>query len=157
MAESKRHLILQQLVDRFKDIEKAVGTDPMIFDYSTVELGPLLDGDARKRTAIGIVPGTEVNDVRFFPIMECKLPVTIEWRITVQAKEKPGVMAEVMLAEVQRVIAMDRTMNGFAIDVKETGNEIDVLSYADKTVNGIVQLLIIYRHDLDEVRTLMGS
>lgn len=120
---------------------------PYKIKFSIVGLGPLGDPDNRKQYAAGIVPGRETKSPFQYPQDQCKLPVAIEFRMTVNKDDfPPGKEAELVLGEVQNRLFIDTTLGGLAVDMHETGNEIDLDSYGDKTVQGVVMVEIIYRH-----------
>lgn len=116
------------------------------FAFSTVEIGPLGDEDQRKRYSLGIVAGPEKE--RFtFPFIECNWTVGVEFRITVNKGDpKPAIMGERALTVCKRVVDLDRTWGGLAVDTKRTGSEIDMTTYGDKTVVGVMFMEIMYRH-----------
>jgi hypothetical protein len=57
-----------------------------------------------------------------------------------------------VLGEIQRRIREDRTLGGLALDVRETGNDLDLDTYADKAIEGAVFLEVRYRHATDNPR-----
>ena len=125
---------------------------PYSVQFTSVEHGPLGDFDNRKRYVAAVVPGRESKQTRY-PLTDCTLPVTIEFRMTIDRGDKrPLVEAERVLGEIQRRIAEDRTLGGLAIDVRETGNDVDLDTYADKAIEGAVFLEVRYRHGTDDPR-----
>ncbi|MCO5157872.1 MAG: hypothetical protein M9945_14180 [Aquamicrobium sp.] len=144
------------IINRIKAAYEAVQppADPMHvptdadwpYAFSSVELGPLELEDHRKKHSVGIVPGPEKE--RFtFPFIECNFQVGVEFRITVNKnEEKPLIQAERMLTVVKRVVDVDRTWGGLAVDTKRTGNTIDLSSYGDKTVFGALFIEVMFRH-----------
>lgn len=162
MAESIRLQILRHLQTAFLEAgnDPVYDVDPYVITlggqdtrvtFSTVELGSLLDADMRKRFSIGIVAGKETKSA-LYPLLEAIFSVAVEFRVVKNANdEKPAILAEQMLAVVQRIIAVNRTMGGLAVDTLETGNEIDLTSYADRSVMGVVFLEVRYRHAFNDV------
>lgn len=133
-------------------VEGEPENDPYSVQFSQVEHGPLGDIDHKKRYVAGIVPGVERKETRY-PLTDCVLPVAVEFRMTVNRGDKrPGVEAERVLGEIQRRIGEDRTLGGLAIDLRETGNEIDIDTYGDKAVTGALFLDLHYRHATDDPR-----
>ena len=127
--------------------------DPYSVQFTSVEHGPLSDFDNRKRYVAAVVPGREIKQTRY-PLTDCTLPVTIEFRMTIDRGDKrPAIEAERVLGEIQRRIGEDRTLGGLAIDVRETGNDLDLDTYADKAIEGAVFLEVRYRHATDDPRT----
>lgn len=126
--------------------------DDWPYAFSSVDLGPLELEDHRKKHSIGIVPGPEKE--RFtFPFIECNFEIGVEFRITVnKGEEKPLIQAERMLTVVKRVIDIDRTWGGLAVDTKRKGNNIDLSSYGDKTVFGVMFIEVMFRHSHFDTR-----
>lgn len=115
--------------------------------FSTVKIGPLSDPDARKLNAIGIHVDPETK-IDLFPLKQSTLPINIEFRWTANRDDPddPGVMAEKMLAVVQQVIYDDQSLGGLVIMANEESNEVDLVTYADRTVQGVVKFNVLYRH-----------
>jgi hypothetical protein len=133
-------------------VEGLPADDPYSVQFSAVEHGPLGDFDNRRRYVAAVVPGNESKQTRY-PLTDCTLPVTIEFRMTAdRGDQRPAIEAERMLGEIQRRIGEDRTLGGLAIDVRETGNDVDLDTYADKAIEGAVFLEVRYRHATDDPR-----
>ena len=133
-------------------VEGLPAGDPYSIALSAVEHGPLGDFDNRRRYVAAIVPGSESKQTRY-PLTDCTLPVTIEFRMTVnRGDRRPAIEAERVLGEIQRRIGEDRTLGGLALDVRETGNDLDLDSHADKAIEGAVFLEVRYRHATDDPR-----
>ena len=110
--------------------------EPYSVQFTSVEHGALGDFDNRKRYVAAVVPGRESKRTRY-PLTDCTLPVTIEFRMTIDRGDKrPLVEAERVLGELQRRICESRTLDGLAIDVRETGNHVDLDTSADKAIEG---------------------
>lgn len=148
MSQSVRLLCLKWLEAHLK----AMGPlDPApLFNYSykfsVCKIGPLGSLDNRKASGVGIVVGRETNDP-LYPFDQKKLPIAIEWALTRnRGDEEAPVEAESMLAEVQRRLHEDTTFGGLAVDFREAWNEIDLDSYLDKSIRGVVMMELLYRH-----------
>lgn len=119
---------------------------PYTVKFSAVELGPLGDADTRKLHSAGILPGRERKKT-LYPLDDCWLPISIEFRQTINRGDAAsGIEIERVLGEVQTRIHADTTLGGNALDLRELGNEIDIESYADRTVRGVIMIEINYRH-----------
>jgi hypothetical protein len=126
--------------------------DPYTVQFSKVEHGPLGDTDHRKRYVAGIVPGRERKQT-LYPFDQCTLEVAIEFRMMVNRDDDdPEVEAERLLGEIQRKLHEDTTLGGLAIDLRETGNEVDLEMYDDKSVVGVVFFDLLYRHRTTDPR-----
>lgn len=126
--------------------------DPPMYKCSAVEHGPLDQLDARKRLVCGLVPGREIKTSQF-PWIDVRLSVAVEFRFTVNKEDPvPGLTAEQVLTDVQRTFFRDTTMGGLTADVIETGSEIDLMNYTDRSVQGVVFFDIRYRHSHTDPR-----
>jgi hypothetical protein len=56
------------------------------------------------------------------------------------------VLGEEVLTVVKRVLTNNRSWGGLAVDTKRTGNEIDLTTYADRSVVGVAFCEVMYRH-----------
>lgn len=116
--------------------------------FSVVGIGALSAVNATKRYAIGIVVGDEklpTTTGTRDPI----LSVDIEFRQTInQGDPEPGLAVEMLLAQVQQIIMDNETLDGEAISFQEVGNEIDITTYSDKTVRGVVRCELQYRQGI---------
>ena len=109
-------------------------------------LGPIGDEQGRVRYAAGVVPGDEVK-ITHFPLVDCELPVTIEFRMVWNVGDKlPEEEGERILGLIQKNLAQDRSLLGKAIDFTETGNSIVLDLFADKLIVGAVHYMLKYRH-----------
>ena len=156
MAETLRFRCLEALRTSFAGLREGYPpADPYSVQFTSVEHGPLGDFDNRKRYVAAVVPGRESKQTRY-PLTDCTLPVTIEFRMTIDRGDKrPLVEAERVLGELQRRLGEDRTLGGLAIDTRETGNDIDLDTHADKAIEGAVFLEVRYRHATDDPRAAM--
>lgn len=149
----------EKILDAIRDDFLAVAPPPNFNDpdyvpaasdwplkFSTVELGPLDDGDQKRRYSLGIVAGPE-KERHTFPYIECNWEIAIEFRITVnQGDPKPAIMGERVLTVVKRVVTNNPSWGGLAVDTKRTRNELDLSTYGDKTVAGVQFIEVMYRH-----------
>jgi hypothetical protein len=60
-------------------------------------------------------------------------------------------LAEQVLTQIQQCIYADKTMGGLAVDTVEIGNEIDLDTYGDDTVVGVMYIRVNYRHSHKDV------
>jgi len=157
--ESLRLGLLRTLVENFKAVKKNLPVeDPFEFEYSTVKLGPLGNPDNTKRAAIGVVTENETTDFSVNSLTIRNLRVAIEFRITVnKGDDDPAIMGERVLTEVQRIIIGDDTLGGKAVIVQEVANQIDLDTYADRAVQGVLFVNVKYRHFNDDNRTIAGT
>lgn len=153
MADTIRKQILQKIAER---LENMVPDDPNEDDYrvefSVVSIGPLGEPDNKKRYRAGVVPGQE-RKKNLYPLVECSLVVDIEFQMTVnRGDEVPAMEAETVIGDIQRHLLTYRKIDGLAVDLRENGNEVQLDDPNDKTVEGLVQFVVVYRHAIDDPR-----
>ncbi len=156
-VQTYRMSIIAKLKTMYEAVDNTIDPeplDPWPFKFSLVKEGPLADVDFKKNYAIGIVPGPERKSPRIYPFMESDWTVVLEWQAYVPQGLglTPLQHAEKVLGVVQRVFYKNQDLDGTVIDVRELGNEVDLESYGDKTVAGVVTIEIKYRHDADDTR-----
>ena len=126
--------------------------DPYGLTFSTVALGPLSGWDQRKKYSAGIVAGPEKETFQY-PFVMCFLTLNVEFRITRNQDDKsPGALAEQALTVIKRALTEDRQWGQRAIDTKIAGSEVDLVTYADRSVEGVVMATIQYRYNYDDPR-----
>lgn len=153
MADSLR----LQILETVREVYKSAVIDDANGRFSLVEIGPLADQDQRRRYSLGIVPGVERKTYQF-PFQMCFLPMATEFRITVnQGEPKSGIMAERLMTNVQTIMYENSKLNGLAIDTKEVGNEVDMTTYGDRSVYGVVYWEVQYRHAHSDVTSREGT
>jgi len=150
---SVRSTILAAIVAKFASMQStAPENDPYGITWSTVALGPLVKFDQKKRYSLGVVPSTEKTKF-LYPWVENLLTINVEFRVTVNRDDDaPGVMIENALTVVQRALTEDRTWGGLALDTKLVGNEIDLVTYADRSAMGVCVCTVQYRHAYSDPR-----
>lgn len=120
-------------------------------EFSVVEIGPLGDPDTRKLNAIGIVAGEERKS-NLFPLKTVQLPLAIEFRITANKGDpSAAVLAERMLGVVQQIMYDGGDLGSRVVQADEVGNEVDLYTYADRTIEGVVRFMLQYRHHTQDV------
>jgi hypothetical protein len=139
------------IMRKFKALYEAVDDTTHGIKFSNVQIGPLGNQDAKKLAVIGIVAGPETKS-DLFPLKTSLLEVNVEFRFTVnQGDERAGIMAERILGVVQQVIYDDDTLGGLVIKTDELGNQINMIDYGDKSVEGVVQFQTQFRHATRDV------
>lgn len=115
-------------------------------DFSLVEIGPLSQADGRRRSAIGVNIHEE-KKTPLFPLTVAELTFQIEFRYTVNSTdESVGLLSERLLGVVQQIMLDDRTLGGKVILMDEVDSTIDLMTYADRTIEGYVRFTVQYRH-----------
>jgi hypothetical protein len=155
---SVRLQILQAIQTFFTNMQADQPTDdPYGVTWSTVQIGPIVKFDQRKRYSLGIAPGRESERFQY-PLVECMMNVNVEFRVTVNRDdESPGVMLEQALTVVKRGLVYDRTWGGLAIDTKIINSENDLITYADRSAMGVCVAQIQYRYNYNDPRLQWGS
>ena len=144
---SVRLNILNAIVAMFQNMAADQPTeDPYGITWSTVALGPLAPFDQRKRYSLGVVPGPQKESWQF-PYVMCFMTVNVEFRVTVNKDDAaPGKMIEQALTVVVRALTADRTWGGIAIDTKVQSNEVDLITYADRSAMGVCTCVVQFRY-----------
>jgi hypothetical protein len=121
-------------------------------DFSVVEIGPLGGEDSRKRSAVGIVAGKERKSA-LYPVWDAMFSVAIEFSFTINRDDddKPGVIAEQLLGIVQQVLYDDDALGGKVLKFDEKGSELDLLTYQDRSLRGVLHIDVHYRHNYSNV------
>ena len=150
---SVRLTILNSIVAKFQGMaEDQPPADPYGVTWSTVALGPLAAFDQRKKYSIGVVPGPE-RETFSMPYIMVFLTVHVEFRVTANRDDDaPGILAEKALTVVKRALTEDRTWGGMALDTKIVGSEIDMTTYADRSIVGVCQAQLQYRYSHTDPR-----
>jgi hypothetical protein len=154
VTDTIRLQCLEALRDVLEDLASGEPVeDPYETQFSKVVIGPLGEADHRLRFVAGIVVGRERKKTYMYPLEECTLPLAIELRMSVNADDaEPGIEAERLLGEIQRRVQEDTTLGGLAVDLRETGNEVTLELYDDRTVVVDIFLELIYRHRTNDPR-----
>lgn len=121
------------------------------FEWSLVQREPLGERETKKRFALAI---TETDEQKSDQIQtqHAFLQVTMEFHMLLNRDEVPSTMASMILSNMARRIRSDHTLGGVAVNMRETGNTIDVDGFADKIVNGAMFISILYKHATDDPR-----
>lgn len=142
MTNSVRRELLEGIRATFQAVDEATWG----LKFSIVAMGPLADPDFRRRFSIGIVPQQETYG-DLYPHITRELQLAIEFRVTVNRDdEDPGLLAETLLYKVEAICLADITWGGRCIDTKLVGNEINMATFADRTIDGVVFIKVKYRH-----------
>ena len=158
MANSIRENALRKVKELFESqTAGAPGADPYDFTWSVVRREPLGDLDSRKRYAVAILDTDETKG-RQVSCVQVDLAVTIEFRSLMEVTENPSQHLNMILLNIQRLIRSDSrlaTINGgtpLVIDFRDTGNTVDVDSYADRSVDGALFCVLKYKHAENDPR-----
>lgn len=142
MTPTVRRKLLEAIRATFQAVDEATWG----LKFSMVAIGPLAAPDYRRRFSIGIVPQQETYG-DLFPLIARSLQLAIEFRVTVNKDdEDPGLVAEFLLGQVESICLQDITWGGHAINTKLRGNEINMDTFADRAIDGVVFLTVDYRH-----------
>jgi hypothetical protein len=142
MTSSVRRKLIEAMRSTFQAVDEATHG----LKFSIVAVGPLADPDYRRRYSIGLVPQQEIYG-DLYPHITRELQVAIEFRVTVNRDdEDPGLMAEHMLGVIETICLADITWGGRAIDTKLMGNEVNMATFADRTVDGVLFVRVKFRH-----------
>lgn len=141
-AQSLRLRIMQNLATRFTSIRK--GVDGYTVEWNTVRLRPLTQ-DEMRFGALAIFAPKEKKE-RQTGFDNCFITLQIEFFLPLAMGDEPSDIINMGLLDVQRAIASDLTCGGLALNIVETGNEVDVDGPFPSIVAGVVQHELMYRH-----------
>lgn len=126
--------------------------DDWPFQFSTVELGPLANEDNRKRYSVGIVPGPEKYS-NLYPYIVNNHQIGIEFRVTKnQGDPEPQIMAEQCLSVLKRLVLKNKTWDNLVCDTQLVQSQIDLVSYSDRSIVGVLFIRVEYRHGQSDPR-----
>lgn len=116
------------------------------FKFSVVELGPLGPESQRYKYSVSIVPGPERHS-DLYPYIVSNHQIGIEFRATHNKGDpSPQVMAEQVVTVLKRLVLLNRTWDGLAIDSKLLTTEVDLVNYSDRSIVGVLFIEVQYRH-----------
>jgi len=153
VTDTVRVRVLRALTALLASVERGQPPDdPYPIDFSSIGLGPIGDPDMRKELVGGVVPGRETT-VTLYPFVQATLPVVVEFRRVVQSgsgsSEEQG---EEVLGVVQRRLRENPPLDGLAQDMVEVASEVTLDFVADRTVEGFLEVNVIYRRSVDDPR-----
>ena len=142
MNPSVRRLLLEKIRTTFQDVDEATWG----LSFSNVAMGPLAAPDFRRPYSLGIVPQRETYG-DLYPHITRTLEVGLEFRLTLnKGDEEGGLMAENLLETLEGICLSDVTWGGHAIDTHLLGNEINMATFADRSIDGVLFISVQYRH-----------
>lgn len=146
--DSVRKDILLNIQEVFQGIAPPDPSDPpdpdaWPFAFGEVTIGPLDLQDHRRAYSLGIVPGRE-TERHTFPYIECMLPISLEFRVTVNRGDNGALLAEDTLTVIKRVIDQNRKWTDAVVDTKRVSNETDLTS-SDRSIFGVQIIEVMYR------------
>lgn len=146
---SKRQRIMMWLEDQF--LAKRLGIDGYGITWTAVQRRPLSQQEMQSGNAIAMYDLTE-SKTQQMQFQFCSLTIFAEFYHQMQIGEHPADVLNMMLTDVQRVFREDNTFGGLTIDCLERKNQIDVDGPLEKTVTGVVEFVVTYRHAADDPR-----
>jgi hypothetical protein len=129
----------------------APADDPYAVTWGLVTRGRLGENADKKRYACGVYDTTE-SKTQAMGKTTCVLRVVIEFRVWVDTGQDPGTETNMVLGELQRRIREDITCGDNALNLVETGNEIDIDGPTDHQTQGAIFLNLQYRHHESDPR-----
>ena len=143
--------IREHILARIAKLLSDVSTPAYPIAFSTVERGPIRI-ESPKRLVAGVVAMKEAKLPGGMNFTECRLQISVDFRLRAEGPDSAAVQVEVILGVVQRAVLSDRTLGGLVIDLDEHGNEVDLEDHEDASAEGSVYFLVKYRHNLDDPR-----
>lgn len=142
--------IRREILEFIKGLYEAVNEASYGIKFSSVRLGPLGNPDSTKLCVVGIVPGDERKS-DLYPLKTSLFDVNIEFSVTANKGDVPGVLVEKFLGVIQQVMYDNDTLGGLVIMCQERRSTIDMFTYLDKTIMGVVTFEVHYRHNTKSV------
>jgi len=143
MADPRRLQCLEAMQTAFQSMAPPAWD----FAFDQVQIGPLPKVQERKRHSVGIVAARETKIV-LFPVTDALAEVNLELRMQWNTTDTdlPGIVAERFLAQVSKVVANNTNLGGLAIDWKELGSELQLVSWMDRAIEAVIFTELRYRH-----------
>lgn len=147
-----RERILRQIVADFG----AMGTD-YPFEWSYITRADMDSRAQGKLYTLAVLDVTETK-VKNIGFTECDLTVQMQWTGSFNAGDDPSTEANEVIGAIQRkfrenwTLVEDGTGTQLAVNVRETGNTIEIADARDRIIAGQVVLSIVYRHHPDDPR-----
>jgi len=147
-AETIRSKILKSVAALYEAV--TVATYGVDFPY--VKHGPLGNPDGTKFITIGVVAGEERKS-DLYPLINSLLDITVEFSVTANKGEVPALMAEKVMGVVQQVFYNNDQLGlpDIVVLFHERRSAIDMFTYSDKTMLGMVTFEVLYRHNTQTV------
>lgn len=162
MAElTVRNRIMEHLKERFEGIE--AGIDDYTVTWNTIARRPLSDIEMQTGDALALIDRGEAKSEEI-GYMRSVMEVLTEFWIRVDFEEDPSVRLNEVLGEVQRTMRSDINSTvttvplcQLTINITEVRNELDVEGPGDNLVGGVVAWEVVYRHQSNDPRKLIGE
>lgn len=149
-----RERILRQIKADFE----TMGTD-YPFEWSIVTREDLDSRSYGKVYTLAILDTAETKEPRI-GFMDCTLTVVLQWTGAFNAVDAPASEANEVLGAIGRklrenwTVVEDGTGEQLAVETRETANTIDVADARDRLIGGTVSIVVQYRHNRDDPRSL---
>ena len=158
-----RERILDYLIDSFANQQEGVppGVDawgnPTEYDFTwdVVQREPLTDRERKKRFALAIIEQSEQKNPQTEPCTHSFMQLTFEFFCLVQRDESPAEITNMILGNIQRRLKEDITAGGLSYNIREVGNDIDIDAWADRQIDGVVNVAVLFKHATVDPRRLV--
>lgn len=147
---SIRERAIRALVDTFKRQGRGVAGPnspgkPYDFGWDDIVRFPITDREKRKNNVLAILEGPERKE-RETSCMRATLELNLEFHVKASGKEELATQLNRVLLNIQRRLREDLHLGGLTYNVVETGNTIDVDAFSDNVLEGVVFVLMEYKH-----------
>lgn len=155
MTDTVRERILTRLVENFtlQSTAAPIG-DPYTYAWDQVLRSPTKDWAYKRRRTLGVYDMHETKKT-LAALKDCTLKVSLEAAIMLNGDEAPSETLNEIFGGIQRNLGADPTLNGLAVDVQETSNDLQIEDENKRWVRGIVMIDIRYRHALSDPRRVV--
>lgn len=157
MSDTIRETCLKKIKALFTSLNpvteaaKPLAEDRYTVFWEVVTRSKLSQADRQKQHAMGIYD-TEEQQEKKMGLIYCNLRIVIEFYAFVSTTVDQSERMNLILGEVQRRLREDIQLSGSAINLEETGNEIDIDGPQDRQCSGAVFLNLKYRYSQSDPR-----
>ena len=146
---SKRSRIMMYFEDLFKSMRQY--ENDYLTTWTAVSRKPLTKAEMSSGNAIAMYDVAEQKE-DLMQFKHCLLSVFFEFYHQMAMGEHPADELARMLTDVQRAVMSDVTCGGLAINIQEKRNQTDVDGPLEKSITGVVEFTVTYRHAIYDPR-----
>lgn len=127
-------------------------TDPYTHTWDKVTREPVRAGGLKSSVEVIEGPETKIPNIQH---MICSLTVLLNFRAVIPLTENPAQAWNRLLGDLQRRVREDIYLGGLSLNVVEQSNEQTLEDETDRQIEGVLVLLIQYRHNINDPRKLV--
>ncbi len=149
MTDTVREIAVQALRDAFNTmVDGAPVDDPYTVTWDRIERYEIDEEVGRKKQyVLSILEGNETKVHRTRPLVQADLEIALEFIVRIAKTDTAASTLNRVLGELLRKIGENTTLGGTVVDIKDTGNEFQIVGMDDKLAKGVLFITLKYRHD----------